>query len=88
VGDLDVTFANTTTNTPSETYGDPQELQQAIRGLPHGQRQAVELMKLKGMSLKEAAVATGLSIPALKVATHRAMSALRRTLVKTGDNEH
>ena len=61
---------------------------QAIRGLPHGQRQAVELMKLKGMSLKEAAVATGLSIAALKVATHRAIASLRRTLVKTDDTKH
>lgn len=88
VDNLDVTFADPTTNTSNETYGDPQELLQAIRGLPHGQRQAVELMKLKGMSLKEAAVATGSSVAALKVATHRAMASLRRTLVKTDDTKH
>jgi RNA polymerase sigma-70 factor (ECF subfamily) len=88
VDNLDVTFADPTTNTRNETYGDPEELLQAIRGLPHGQRQAVELMKLKGMSLKEAAVATGLSIAALKVATHRAMASLRRALVKTDDINH
>jgi RNA polymerase sigma factor (sigma-70 family) len=88
VDNLDVTFADSTTNTSSETYGDPQELLHVIRALPHGQRQAVELMKLKGMSLKEASVATGLSIAALKVATHRAMASLRRALVKTDDAKH
>jgi RNA polymerase sigma-70 factor (ECF subfamily) len=88
VDNLDVTFSDPTTNTSSKPYGDPQELLQAIRGLPHGQRQAVELMKLKGMSLKEAAVATGLSVAALKVATHRAMASLRRTFVKTNDTNH
>jgi RNA polymerase sigma factor (sigma-70 family) len=88
VDNLDVTFVDPTTNTPSETYGDPQQLLQAIRSLPHSQRQAVELTKLKGMSLKEAAVATGLSVGALKVATHRAIASLRRTLVKTDDAKH
>jgi RNA polymerase sigma-70 factor (ECF subfamily) len=32
------------------------------------------------MSLKEAAAATGMSVGALKVATHRAMNALRKLL--------
>jgi len=45
--------------------------------LPPGQRQALELLKLKEMSLKEASAATGLSITALKVATHRALKSLR-----------
>ena len=87
VDNLDVTFADPTTNTSHETYGDPEKLLQTIRGLPHGQRQAIELMKLRGMSLKEAAAATGLSVAALKVATHRAMASLRRTLVKTDDTQ-
>src|SRR5262249_32590551 len=43
----------------------------AINQLPIGQRQAIELLKLKEMSLKEAAATTGMSIAALKVATHR-----------------
>jgi RNA polymerase sigma-70 factor (ECF subfamily) len=55
---------------------------QAIDRLPPGQRQAVELMKLKGLSLKEAAAESGLSVAALKVATHRAIASLRRALVK------
>jgi RNA polymerase sigma-70 factor (ECF subfamily) len=48
--------------------------------LPQGQRQAIELMKLREMSLKEAAAATGTSIGALKVSVHRGMSALRKAL--------
>jgi RNA polymerase sigma-70 factor (ECF subfamily) len=37
------------------------------------------------MSLKEAAAASGTSVGALKVATHRAMDALRRKLKKAVD---
>ena len=42
--------------------------------------QAIELLKLREMSLKEAAATTGMSIAALKVATHRALKALRKLL--------
>lgn len=56
------------------------ELRAAIAALPPGQRQALELMKLKEMSLVEASAASGVSVSALKVATHRAIAALRRTM--------
>ena len=55
-------------------------LREAIEALPGGQRDAIEMLKLKEMSLKEAAAASGTTIGALKVATHRAMAALRRKL--------
>jgi RNA polymerase sigma-70 factor (ECF subfamily) len=38
------------------------------------------MLKLNEMSLKEAAAASGRSIPALKVASHRAINSLRRML--------
>jgi RNA polymerase sigma-70 factor (ECF subfamily) len=38
------------------------------------------MLKLNEMSLKEAAMASGRSIPTLKVATHRAIKNLRRIL--------
>lgn len=82
VDDLDVTFFGEHTNTPVATYGDPDALRRAIADLPAGQRSAIEMLKLREMSLKEAAVASGTSVGALKVATHRAMDALRRTLKK------
>ena len=72
------------TNTVSETYGDPEALRQAVAELPKGQRVAVELLKLREMSLKEAAETSGMTVGALKVASHRATRALRLAL-KDGD---
>ncbi len=82
VDDLDVTFFSENTNTLTATYGDPDALREAIAELPAGQRSAIEMLKLREMSLKEAAAASGTSVGALKVATHRAMDALRRKLKK------
>jgi RNA polymerase sigma factor (sigma-70 family) len=81
VDDLDVTFTADETNFVDEEYGDSQALRRAIEGLPAGQREAIELLKLRELSLKEAAAASGTTVGALKVATHRAMLALRRVLL-------
>ena len=78
--DLDVTFQSSAANSRQDGFGDPEALAQAIQALPPGQRQAVELLKLRELSLIEASAATGMSIGALKVATYRAMASLRRTL--------
>jgi RNA polymerase sigma-70 factor (ECF subfamily) len=80
VDNLDVTLPVSATNRPEETFGDPEALARAIDALPPGQRQAVQLLKLREFSLKEASAATGLSVGALKLATHRAMVSLRRAL--------
>jgi RNA polymerase sigma-70 factor (ECF subfamily) len=85
VDNLDVTFRASAANTHVETCGDAEALAQAIQALPPGQRQAVELLKLRELSLKEASAATGLSIGALKLATHRAMASLRRALRGTDE---
>jgi RNA polymerase sigma-70 factor (ECF subfamily) len=69
---------------PLGRYGDPQALTQAMEQLPPGQRQAVELLKLREMSLKEAAAASGTSVGALKVAVHRGIAALRKALGAKG----
>jgi RNA polymerase sigma-70 factor, ECF subfamily len=63
-----------------DEISDRRALHAAVDKLPDRQRQAVRLLKLKEMSLKEAAVATGMSVAALKVATHRALSSLRKLL--------
>ncbi len=52
----------------------------AIDKLPPDQRDAIRMLKLKEMSLKEASVASGRSVTALKVATHRAIKNLRKLL--------
>ncbi|MGH7121328.1 MAG: sigma-70 family RNA polymerase sigma factor [Acetobacteraceae bacterium] len=53
----------------------------AIQRLPAGQRRAIELTKLEELSLKEAAVQSGRSVTAVKVATHRGIRTLRRLMV-------
>jgi RNA polymerase sigma-70 factor (ECF subfamily) len=80
VESLPVTFSDDTAKIGQGAYRDPEALLQAIRGLPAGQRDAIEMLKLRGMSLKEAAAATGTSVGALKVAVHRAIGALRKSL--------
>jgi RNA polymerase sigma factor (sigma-70 family) len=72
--------ADTDAAAAADRYGDPQELLQAIKVLPKGQRSAIELLKLREMSLKEASQATGMSVSALKVSVHRAIKTLRTSL--------
>jgi RNA polymerase sigma-70 factor (ECF subfamily) len=56
------------------------QLRDAVAGLPESQRQALTLTKLQGLSLAEASARSGLSVGALKVATHRALRTLRTRL--------
>lgn len=73
-----------------ETFAEPQanyeekpdrrELEKAIDELPPMQRKAVQLLKLKEMSLKEASTTSGMSVTALKVNMHRAVKSLRKIL--------
>jgi RNA polymerase sigma factor (sigma-70 family) len=81
VEDGHVTLPGTSTNTGTDPRGDAFALKHAIQTLPPGQRHAIELLKLQGMSLKEAAAATGSTVGALKVATHRALATLRILLM-------
>lgn len=60
-------------------------LEGAIGNLPPAQQQAIHMLKLKEMSLKEAANESGMSISALKVATHRALKSLRKMLLDRGE---
>lgn len=80
------TFDPAETNNVDEAYGDPEALRQALNRLPKGQKAAIELLKLREMSLKEASKTSGMSVGALKVATHRATHRLRLTL-RSGDKE-
>jgi RNA polymerase sigma factor (sigma-70 family) len=80
IGRLSVTPAEEMPNTEAERFDDRDALRQAIERLPPRQREAIRLLKLREMSLKEAARASGTSVDALKVAACRAMATLRRTL--------
>ncbi len=62
-------------------------LRDAVAELPESQRTALRLAKLEDLSLTEASARSGLSVGALKVATHRAMRSLRRRFgVGEGDD--
>lgn len=82
VDSLEETFADCAANTDDEEICDRKEIRAAVAGLPPAQRRAIELLKLKEMSLKEAAEQTGMTQTALKVATHRGIKALRALLGK------
>jgi RNA polymerase sigma-70 factor (ECF subfamily) len=71
------TFADPGTNKDVEAGDEARTLAGLIASLPPAQREALELVKLKEMSLLEASHASGQSIGALKVAVHRAIKALR-----------
>ena len=61
------------------------QLRAAVAELPESQRTALRLAKLEDLPLAEAATRSGLSVGALKVATHRALRTLRRRLGVEGD---
>jgi len=63
-----------------EQASDGRVLREAVDELPPGQRDAIRLLKLGGLSLKEAAAASGMSVAALKVATHRGLKNLRKLI--------
>lgn len=62
------------------SYATSETLQKALAQLPKGQRTAVELLKLRDMSLKEASAESSMSVPALKVAMHRGLKALQKLI--------
>jgi RNA polymerase sigma-70 factor (ECF subfamily) len=68
-----------------EISGDEATLIASIANLPPDQREAIRLLKLKEMSLKEAALATGRTVASLKVATHRAIKSLQKMLRKPSE---
>ena len=72
------TYADPSANKEIAAHENSAVLGEAIAGLPPGQRQAVELLKLKELSLSEASAASGQTVGALKVSLHRAMRALQR----------
>ena len=66
----------------AEAASDGRVLRDAVEKLPPGQRDAIRMLKLQEMSLKEAAAASGTSVAALKVATHRALKNLRKMFAR------
>ncbi len=73
-------------NNPTGSF-EAQDLHAAIGSLPPGQQQAVIRLKLQEKSLKEVAAVSGMTVGALKVATHRGIAALRTLLRDRGAKE-
>lgn len=59
---------------------DAQRVRKAVDGMPPRQRQAIDLVRLKELSLNEASAHSKQSVGSLKVACHRAMTSLQRAL--------
>ena len=86
VGELFETFPAEPANSHEAAVGDEEVLRREIEALPASQRRAVELVKLKEMSLKEAARESGMTVANLKVLVHRAMKTLRKRIVADHDS--
>ena len=56
------------------------KLRDAVQELPESQRTALGLPKLQDLTLQEASARSGMSVGAIKVATHRAVQTLRRRM--------
>ena len=76
------TFADSSANNDIEALRARDEVGALLQRLPARQRAALEATKLKEMSLAEASAASGQSVAALKVNTHRALKALRALFQK------
>ena len=74
------TFSDPEANREMSVRDEAPGLHSAIATLPEGQREALELLKLRELSLAEASQLTGKSVSALKVNVHRAIKALRAQL--------
>ncbi len=75
------TFADPQANSDIESQDNKAVLAEAMSALPAGQRRAVELLRLRELSLAEAARESGQSEGALKVSLHRAIQSLRNVLI-------
>jgi RNA polymerase sigma-70 factor (ECF subfamily) len=59
----------------------------ALDSLPEKQKMLVKMLKLDGLSVKEASKALGMTESALKVSAHRAYKAMRGFLTNRGDRD-
>jgi RNA polymerase sigma-70 factor (ECF subfamily) len=73
-------FIDPATNRIAEAQATADQLSKAIIYLPTLQREAIELLRLKDLSLIEASRLTGRSVAALKVNVHRALQSLQRQI--------
>jgi RNA polymerase sigma-70 factor (ECF subfamily) len=74
------TFADPLSNKDVEAGETAQLVAALVESLPRAQKEALELVKLKELSLAEASAASGQTVGGLKVSVHRAIKTLRAKL--------
>jgi RNA polymerase sigma-70 factor (ECF subfamily) len=72
------TFATPAANNESGALRAVEAIEPLLAALPERQRLALEAVKIRGLSVAEAASESGQSVAALKVNVHRAVKALRQ----------
>jgi RNA polymerase sigma-70 factor (ECF subfamily) len=77
---LPETFADTPANNESGALRAAEEIGPLLAALPERQRSALEAVKLRGLSMAQAAAESGQTVAALKVNVHRGVKSLRRLL--------
>lgn len=77
------TFADPTANR-EEASESAEEVARMMAGLTPKQKEAIELVKVKEMTLAEASAVSGQSVGSLKVNVHRAIQRIRRGLKGEG----
>lgn len=85
ITDLGETFCDTCTNNHAENVVNFLAVRRAIEALSPAERDAMVMLRLRQMTLAEAAAETGTSVAALKVAMHRAARRLRHELEGDGN---
>jgi RNA polymerase sigma-70 factor (ECF subfamily) len=65
---------------PATAAGVADDLQRLLAELPEKQRQALEMVKLEGLSIAEASERTRMSASAVKVTVHRALKSLKKQI--------
>jgi RNA polymerase sigma factor (sigma-70 family) len=80
------TFATPAANQESGALRAAEAIEPLLAALPERQRLALEAVKIRGLSVAQAARESGQSVGALKVNVHRAVKALRR-LVAANDSK-
>lgn len=81
------TFAAPAANNESGALRAAEAIEPLLAALPERQRRALEAVKIRGLSVAEAASESGQSVAALKVTVHRAVKALRKLVAADQDND-
>lgn len=81
------TFVQHEANTESGALRAAEEVGPLLAALPERQRRALEAVKLRGLSLVEAASELGQSVAALKVNVHRGIQKLRKQVADEAAND-